>query len=195
MSGFRNLRSVGAIPTIAPYLLPRLLRACRDAFPETAIIVQEDTTESLLKSLAAGTLDIAILALPTEFKYLEVIELFEEELWLVLPADHPLVSRKAIRISDISTLPFVMLGEAHCLAGQIRSFCRQKSFHPLAVEQTNQLATVQELVSLGHGVSLVPDMAKQTDTSDRRVYRSLSAPKPTRKIAALFNPTAFKANC
>lgn len=184
---------IGAIPTIAPYLLPRLLRACRDAFPEAAILVQEDTTESLLKSLAAGTLDIAILALPTEFKYLEVIELFEEELWLVLPADHPLVSRKVIRIADIATLPFVMLGEAHCLAGQIRSFCRQKSFHPLAVEQTSQLATVQELVSLGHGVSLVPDMAKQIDISDRRVYRSLAIPKPTRKIAALFNPYRFQS--
>ncbi|HBJ34899.1 MAG TPA: hyalin [Planctomycetaceae bacterium] len=184
---------IGAIPTIAPYLLPRLLRTCRDGFPEASIIVQEDTTEALLKSLAAGTLDIAILALPIAFKYLEVIELFEEELWLVLPADHPLVKRKTIRMSDIASLPFVMLGEAHCLAGQIRSFCRQKSFHPLAVEQTSQLATVQELVSLGHGISLVPDMAKQIDTSDRRVYRALSDPKPTRKIAALFNPYRFQS--
>lgn len=184
---------IGAIPTIAPYFLPRLLRTCRDGFPEASIIVQEDTTEALLKSLAAGTLDVAILALPIAFKYLEVIELFEEDLWLVLPADHQLVSRKTIRMSDISTLPFVMLGEAHCLAGQIRSFCRQKSFHPLAVEQTSQLATVQELVSLGHGISLVPDMAKQIDTSDRRVYRALSDPKPTRKIAALFNPYRFQS--
>lgn len=184
---------IGAIPTIAPYLLPRLLRTCRDGFPEASIIVQEDTTEALLKNLAAGTLDIAILALPIAFKYLEVIELFEEELWLVLPAEHPLIKRKTIRMSDISTLPFVMLGEAHCLAGQIRSFCRQRSFNPLAIEQTSQLATVQELVSLGHGISLVPDMAKQIDTSDRRVYRKLSDPKPTRKIAALFNPYRFQS--
>jgi LysR family hydrogen peroxide-inducible transcriptional activator len=184
---------IGAIPTIAPYLLPRLLRTCRDGFPEASIIVQEDTTEALLKNLAAGTLDIAILALPIAFKYLEVIELFEEELWLVLPEEHPLVKRKTIRMSDIASLPFVMLGEAHCLAGQIRSFCRQRSFNPLAIEQTSQLATVQELVSLGHGISLVPDMAKQIDTSDRRVYRALSDPKPTRKIAALFNPYRFQS--
>jgi LysR family hydrogen peroxide-inducible transcriptional activator len=184
---------IGAIPTIAPYLLPRLLRTCRDAFPAASIIVQEDTTDALLKSLASGTLDVAILALPIEFKYLEVIELFEEELWLVLPPEHPLAARKRVRIEEIASLPFVMLGEAHCLTGQIRSFCRQRSFHPLAIEQTSQLATVQELVSLGHGVSLVPDMAKQLDTSQRRVYRQISDPKPKRKIAALFNPYRFQS--
>jgi LysR family hydrogen peroxide-inducible transcriptional activator len=183
---------IGAIPTIAPYLLPRLLRTFRDAFPAASIIVQEDTTDALLKSLASGTLDVAILALPIEFKYLEVIELFEEELWLVLPPDHPLAARKKVRIEEIASLPFVMLGEAHCLTGQIRSFCRQRSFHPLAIEQASQLTTVQELVSLGHGVSLVPDMAKQIDTSQRRVYRQISDPKPQRKIAALFNPYRFQ---
>jgi len=184
---------IGAIPTIAPFLLPSLLTRCGESFPGASIVVQEDTTDALVKSLAAGTIDLAVLALPLEVKYLDVDELFEEELWVVMPVGHPLEKRKAIRMSDLAPLPFVMLGEAHCLAGHIRSFCRQKSFHPLTIEQTSQLATVQELVALGHGISLIPDMAKRLDTSDRRVYRSLAGTKPTRKIAILSNPYCFQS--
>jgi LysR family hydrogen peroxide-inducible transcriptional activator len=184
---------IGAIPTIAPFLLPTLLTRCGHAFPGASIVVQEDTTDALVKSLAAGTIDLAVLALPLEVKYLDIDELFEEELWVVMPLGHPLQKRKSIRMSDLAPLPFVMLGEAHCLAGHIRSFCRQKSFHPLTIEQTSQLATVQELVALGHGISLIPDMAKRLDTSDRRVYRSIAGTRPTRKIAILSNPYRFES--
>src|SRR6056297_768638 len=81
---------IGAIPTIAPYFLPDLLRKFSHAFPDASIIVQEETTEKLLKRCTDGELDVAILALPAPVKYLEVEELFDEELLLVLPPAHPL---------------------------------------------------------------------------------------------------------
>jgi LysR family hydrogen peroxide-inducible transcriptional activator len=135
---------------------------------------------------------LAIVALPIPEKYLEVEELFQEELLLVLPPDHPLVRKPRICLSDVKPFPFVLLDEAHCLSGNIASFCRQQSFQPVAVERTSQLAMVQELVALSHGVSMIPAMARHCDESDRRVYRSLSRPKPMRTIVVAWNPYRFQ---
>lgn len=183
---------VGAIPTIAPYFLPEVLRRFSREYPKATLIVQENTTDALLKSCTQGEIDLAVLALPVPAKYLEVEELFEEELLLVLPPDHPLVGRERIRLCDVEPYPFVLLDEAHCLSDNIVSFCRQRSFHPVAVERTSQLAMVQELVSLSHGVSMIPAMARRCDQSDRRVYRSLAGRKPTRTVAAVWNPYRFQ---
>lgn len=184
---------VGAIPTIAPYFLPEVLRRFAHEFPKATVVVQENTTDALLHSCTQGEVDLAILAMPVSAKYLEVEQLFQEELLLVLPPDHPLVEKDKIRLSDVEAYPFVLLGEAHCLAENIMSFCRQRSFQPVAVERTSQLAMVQELVSLSHGVSMVPAMARQLDQSDRRVYRSFTGRKPTRTIAVAWNPYRFQS--
>ncbi len=184
---------VGAIPTIAPYFLPEILRRFSTEFPEASLIVQENTTDNLLKSCAQGEIDLAILALPVPAKYVEVEELFKEELLLVLPPGHKLTKQDEIRLADVEPFPFVLLDEAHCLSDNIVSFCRRRSFQPVAVERTSQLAMVQELVSLSHGISMIPAMARKIDHSDRRVYRSFSGRKPTRTIAAVWNPYRFQS--
>lgn len=184
---------VAAIPTIAPYFLPGLLRDFASAYPDAEVIVQEDTTDHLLKRITQGEIDVAILALPITAKYLELVELFEEELFLVVAKDHPLAEKSQVRLTDIESLPFVLLDEAHCLSDNIVSFCRQRSFQPVAVERTSQLATVQELVSLDHGISMVPAMAKELDESQRRTYRTLSGPKATRKLVLVFNPYRYQS--
>ena len=184
---------IGAIPTIAPFFLPDLLRGFSDTFPHANVVVQEDVTDHLVRRCKQGELDLAIVALPIAAKYLEFEELFDEELLLVLPPKHPLTRKKQIRVSDIEGYPFVLLDEAHCLSDNITTFCRGRDFQPVAVERTSQLAMVQELVSLSHGVSLIPAMARRLDPSKRRVYRSLSGTKPTRTIAAMWNPYRFQS--
>lgn len=184
---------VGAIPTIAPYFLPRVLGEFSASFPKATMIVQENTTDHLLKSCTQGEIDLAILALPVPAKYLEVEELFEEELLLVLPPDHSLADKSKIRLRDVEPYPFVLLDEAHCLSDNIVSFCRRRSFQPVTVERTSQLTMVQELVSLSHGVSMIPAMARERDQSDRRIYRSLLNPKPMRTVAAVWNPYRFQS--
>lgn len=184
---------VGAIPTIAPFFLPERLRKFQSRHPQSKVIVIEDTTEQLLRKIADGEVDIAIAALPLDRKYLQTEELFEEELLLVMAAENPLTEKKQIKVSDLTTLPFVLLGEAHCLTGSVVSFCHQKSFYPVSVERTSQLAMVQELVSLDHGVSLIPAMAAVRDHSKTRVYRSLAGTKPTRTIALVWNPYRFQS--
>lgn len=184
---------IAAIPTIAPFFLPDLLRRFSNEYPKANLIVQEDTTDHLMKRCKQGELDVAIVALPVPTRYFEVEELFEEELSLVLPKDHVLANKKQIRIDDIKRYPFVLLDEAHCLSDNITSFCRHRSMQPVAVERTSQLMMVQELVSLGHGVSMIPEMAKRLDQTERRIYRSLHGTKPTRTIAAVWNPYRFQS--
>ncbi len=179
---------VAAIPTIAPYFLPERLKNFHRKFPMANVVVHEDTTDNLLKRLSDGLVDVVIAALPIVSKYLHSEKLFDEELLLIIAAESPLAKKNTIHMRDIDSLPFVLLGEAHCLTDSIVSFCRQKSFHPVSVERTSQIATVQELVALNHGISLVPKMAAELDTSVRRVYRSMNGKKPTRTVVMLTNP-------
>ncbi len=184
---------VSAIPTVAPYLLPDVLRCFAERFPKAEVEVNEDVTEVLLKRLSQGEIDVGLVALPIDKQYLTIEALFEEELVLVLPPGHPLAERKRVTTADLHAEPFVLLGEAHCLTGNVLSFCRQKAFQPVVTGRTSQLATVQELVALGHGVSLVPESAARVDETGRRVYRSLSGEKPKRTLALCWNPYRFQS--
>jgi len=184
---------LGAIPTIAPYFLPKLLKSFAQEYPQAQVIVQEETTAVLLTKLSEGGIDLAILARPIEARYVEVEDLFAEELLLVLSADNPLGRKKHLNLVDLACEPFVLLAEAHCLTDNILNLCRQKSLHPISIERTSQLISVQELVSLNHGVSLIPAMARAVDTSDRRIYRSLVEPKPSRQIVMVWNPYRFQS--
>jgi LysR family hydrogen peroxide-inducible transcriptional activator len=184
---------LAAIPTIAPFFLPEFLRQFSADYPKAMLVVQEDTTDNLVRRIKQGEIDLAVLALPIPAKYLEVEELFREELLVVLDPQHPLATKKKIVLADVESQPFVLLDEAHCLSENVISFCRQRQFHPLVMERASQLAMVQELVSLGHGVSMVPEMARRIDESSRRVYRSFSGEKPTRTIALASNPYRFQS--
>jgi LysR family hydrogen peroxide-inducible transcriptional activator len=184
---------VGAIPTIAPYFLPQVLKRFSNQYPKATLIVNENTTDQLLKSCIQGEVDVAVVALPVAARHLEVAELFEEELLLVMPPDHELAGREKIGLRDVKPYPFVLLDEAHCLTDNIMSFCRQRAFQPVTMERTSQLTTVLELVSLSHGVSMIPAMARARDESGRRIYRSLTKPRPTRTIAVVWNPYRFQS--
>lgn len=191
-AGRRGRIRLGAIPTIAPYFLPSLLGSFAEKHPEISVMVQEDTTEMLIKSCSHGEIDLAIVAMPIIAKQLEVEPLFDEELLLVLPAGHPLAAEETIQVAAVDGYPFVMLNEAHCLSENISSFCRRQSVQPVTVERTSQLTTVQELVALDHGVSIVPEMARRLDLSNRRIYRSFTGEKPVRTVAMMWNSYRYQ---
>lgn len=184
---------VGAIPTIAPFFLPEVLRKFCDQYPRANVAAFEETTDKLLQRCSQGEIDVALLAAPIATNYLKIEPMFEEELLLVLPAGHRLAEKKHITLANLSEYPFVLLDETHCLSGAIMSFCRQKSFQPVTVQHTSQLAMIEELVALGHGVSLIPEMARRLDTCERRLYRSVSRPTPTRSIVMAWNPYRFQS--
>lgn len=188
----RGLIRLAVIPTIAPYLLPTVLRTFGRRHPEIKIQVQEDTTQNILRLCKDGDVDLAIVALPITEKYLEVESLFEEELMLVIPKGHALEKKRKIYLSDIQDFPFITLDQQHCLSDNIAEFCNRQSVAPVMIERTNQLTTIQELVALQHGISIMPAMAQQLDRNKRRVYRPFSGDKPSRTIALLQNTYRYE---
>lgn len=185
--------TIGAIPTIAPYFLPGFLREFSRAFPQVKLSISERTTDQLIQACQQGDVDLGILALPISVKYLEVQSLMKDELLLVHASGHELAAQDPLKLKQLADYPFVLMDEAHCLSGQIVSMCHRKSFHPVSVERTTQLAMVQELVSLGHGISIIPSMACILDHAEDRRYRRLTQPRPTREIAWVTNPYRFES--
>ena len=184
---------ISAIPTVAPYLLPNVLTEVGCQFAQASFVINEDTTETLLKRCSNGDVDIGIVALPAAAKYLTIEPMFSEELLLALPVNHPLASKNRVMTKDIVNEPFVLLGDTHCLVDSIETFCNRKSFQPVSTSRIEQLTTVQQLVALGHGVSFIPRLAADQDFSNKIVYRSMSGEKPTRKIAICYNPYRYQS--
>lgn len=184
---------VAAIPTIAPYFLPGVLTRFAAECPRARVEVAEETTGRLVEMLAHGDVDLAILALPVRGENLHIEPLFTEELLAVLPAGHALVGKTQVSLLDLAGEPFVLLHETHCLTGTAMSFCHRLGIAPAGTARIQQLATVQELVRLGHGVSLVPAMAARADGHPGRAYRSLDGDRPTRTVALVWNRMRYQS--
>ena len=185
--------SMSAIPTIGPYLLPRLLDSIATQFEAANFVVGENVTAELLKDCSNGEINAGIVALPAEAKYLSVEPLYREELYLALPKNHKLCSAAEVAVDDLVEEPFIFLNEAHCLVENIETFCNQNRFQPVVTTRIHQLVTVQNLVALGHGISFVPKMACDDVTNSKLVYRSLTGPRPFRTIALCSNPYRYQS--
>jgi LysR family hydrogen peroxide-inducible transcriptional activator len=177
---------VGVLPTIAPYLLPTVLVGFAKKFPGVEIVVQEDTTARLLKLAQAYEIDFALASRPIQDQRMEVKDLFTEELQLALPPGHPLTRKRTVRLADLEKEPFIVMKEGHCLGDQVLSFCDRRDLKPTINFRSAQLETIQALVHSGVGISLVPAMAARGERKDLPEYRSLPAPKPERKIVAVW---------
>ena len=183
---------LAAIPTVAPYYLPGVLTRFAKAAPRVRIEILEDTTANIVRQLAEGEVEMAIVALPVPAEHVHTQPLFTEELVAVLPAHHPLARKPQLVLKDLAAAPFVILNEAHCLTGNTMSFCARHAMAPLVTGRSHQLLTVLELVRLGHGVSLIPAMAVPKGADKGRVYRSLAGDRPTRTIAVAWNRMRYQ---
>jgi LysR family hydrogen peroxide-inducible transcriptional activator len=186
-----NLRggrlSVGAIPTIAPYLLPAVVRELRRRRQDLELRLHEDVTDNLLSLTAAGELDLSLAALPIDREQMHVEPMFSEPLLVTVSRSHPLATKPKLALADIRDERFILLHEVHCLAGQIEAFCHDNKFSPKVACRSAQIATVQEMISLGQGLSMLPAMARAADTNKKRVYRELGKKTPTRTVVALWH--------
>jgi LysR family hydrogen peroxide-inducible transcriptional activator len=185
--------TVGVIPTVAPYLFPALLRRFAAANPRVGVTLQEDPTARVLEGCSAGDLDLGVMARPVTDDRLHAEDLFRDELLVALPAGHPLAAKKALTLADLSSEPFVLLSEAHCLGEQVFAFCRRKDFHPPVRCTSAQLLTVQELVGLGHGLSLVPAMAVDAGGPSKCVYRPMAGERPFRTLALVWRKGRYQS--
>lgn len=178
-SGRRELRegsfSFGIIPTIAPYLLPSLLRPFREAHPGVNVSVREARTEDLISAVVSGEVEFAILSdvrREDRRKWsLSVKELFREPLLLAAPRQHPLAAREAPpEPADLDPRELIHLGGGHCLADRTLRLCRIRDPNPGL--RCDQLATALSMVAAGMGVTVVPRLATRTGVPDNVVVRA-----------------------
>lgn len=187
---------LGLIPTVAPYVLPTLLPELRTRMPSLSLHVIEDQTARLLESLRAGTLDVAVLALPSGMSGLIEIPLYAEDFVLVVPPAHALAGRDDVSPAVLDELPLLLLDEGHCLRDQTLDLCRSVDAHPLSGDtRATSLATVVRCVAGGLGVTLIPasSVAVECAAGDLAVAR-FEEPTPGRTIGLVFRSSSGRAD-
>ena len=150
---------LGVIPTIGPFLLPRLMPALRAAFPHLRLWLREDTTDHLLERLEGGRLDLLLLALPCDCGPAEFLPIHRDEFLVALPPDHPLAELDRIPAAALETEKLLLLEEGHCLRDQMLAACgRQGARAPDAFAATS-LHTLVQMVAGNLGLTLLPRIA------------------------------------
>jgi LysR family hydrogen peroxide-inducible transcriptional activator len=182
----RTLR-IGIIPTVSPYLLPRLTAALRKAYPHLTVLWVEDRTVALVRSLEGGTLDAALVALESEIGDVEREILGRDPFVLATAVDHPLGAKtspaKASELEDTSVL---LLDDGHCFREQVLAFCSRAKAHELEFRATS-LSTLAQMVAGGAGVTLLPELAVPTEVKRAELsIRPFAPPVPKRTIALVW---------
>jgi LysR family transcriptional regulator, hydrogen peroxide-inducible genes activator len=178
----RGSVAAGVIPTIAPYLLPRYTANFAKEYPEAKLRIVEDITPVLIESLRNLSIDLAILALPLRHKELELFPLRTEPLFAVLPKDHPRAGAKSLALKDLRGESFVMLRDGHCFRDLSIATCTRARITPRIAFESGQFSSLFGMVAAGVGVSLVPEMAIDSNANCR--YVRLSDTRATRTIVA-----------
>jgi len=178
----RGSVSVGVIPTIAPYLMPRYTTAFAKRYPEAKLRIVEETTPVLVESLRDLSIDLAILALPLRYKDLELFPIRTERLFAVLPKDHPRAGSESIALSQLRGDSFVMLRDGHCFRDLSIATCARARITPNISFESGQFSSLLGMVAAGVGITLIPEMAIDRNFSCR--YVRLLDVRATRTIVA-----------
>ncbi|MGB0748209.1 MAG: LysR substrate-binding domain-containing protein [Magnetospiraceae bacterium] len=189
---YKGSLRLGVIPTIGPFLLPRIVPAIRTTFPELKLILREDQTARLLAQLSAGTLDAVILAFPCDAPEVDRFIFLDDPFWFAAPAGHPISDLKQVSLGDAPLDELLLLEDGHCLRDHALSACKLEAAPKGEDIIGTSLYTLLQMVSGGLGVTLVPQMALGTDILRGMdlVYRPMSADAPSRQIGFAWRRTS-----
>jgi LysR family hydrogen peroxide-inducible transcriptional activator len=190
----RGLLRVGVIPTIAPYLFPRVLPRVRRRFPDLRLILHEGRTAELATLLRRGDLDLLVVALEAPLEGFATRALFEDPFVVAMRAGHRLAKRKRLREGDLEGEPMLLLTEGHCLREQALAACSARGLDELTDFRASSLATLIEMVSGGEGVTLLPELsvAVEAKRSDLAIV-PFEAPVPFRTIGLAWRSASGRA--
>ena len=178
---------LGMIPTVAPYLLPKVIADLTRKHPEIDIHVRESKTPKLIEELVEGRLDAAIVALPVSEPSLTEVALFSENFLLVRPPEY---EGAAVPSSEmLREMRLLLLEEGHCFRDQALTFCNMQA--PREMLDASSLSTLVQMVGAGMGVTLIPEMAVGVETRSAAVSLARFAdPQPQRSIGMVWRKTS-----
>lgn len=182
---FQGQLKLGVIPTLAPYLLPKLLPLLQARYPEVVVKLRETQTKGLIEELVAGDLDAVMLALPAPGSEIEVIPLIEDPFLLAVPADDPHSETARVSAREVDQSRLILLEEGHCLRDQSVAVCDAVGLGRRRDDaQAAGLESLRQMVMAGIGIALVPELATHAPfgASQLAVYRRFAPPEPTRDL-------------
>jgi LysR family hydrogen peroxide-inducible transcriptional activator len=187
--------TLGVIPSLAPYLLPRILPMLQKQFPELRLELRETQTRQLVDEVKSGRLDAAMLALPLGESDIETLALFEDLFLLAVPAVDPRPRHDRVKAREIDQTRLILLEDGHCLRDQALAFCasagRGNPGMAAMAFAASSLSTVMQMVASGYGVTLIPQIAADVEKRDDRVkFLRLEDPQPGRTIGLAFRRTS-----
>ena len=187
---------VALLPTIGPYLLPRVAPLMRKSLPRLELRLYEYQTAAMLEKLRGGELDLGILALPVDLAGLDSRELYREPFLLALPERHPLAAHRSVRVADLRGETLLLLEDGHCLRDQALEVCSRAGVREQQDFRATSLETLRQMVATGAGVTLLPELAGSGAYRSARgvTLRPFTRPAPQRHIGAVWrNSTARRA--
>jgi LysR family hydrogen peroxide-inducible transcriptional activator len=185
----------GIIPSLAPYVLPRILPPLQQRYPELRLELRETQTKVLIEELLRGTLDVVMLALPVSEVEVETIRLFDDQFLFAVPADDPRPKTFRVSAHDIDPQRLILLEEGHCLRDQALAYCadsrRDHAGKGSMGLGATSLTTVMQMVANGYGVTLVPEVAIDVEVRDERVkLLRFAPPQPGRTVGLAWRHTS-----
>jgi LysR family hydrogen peroxide-inducible transcriptional activator len=186
---------LGIIPTIAPFLLPRVLPALRREFPELKLFLHEDLTEKLHQLLLEGTIDVAVLALPYDLSGVEELPLFNDRFRLAARAGTQLVDPKDYRVNRLNAGSVLLLREGHCMREHAIEACKLKDARKTSRFSASSLLTLIEMVDADLGITFLPEMAEGSALLQNTQVRTYPlADKSHRTIAMIWRRGSTRAD-
>jgi LysR family hydrogen peroxide-inducible transcriptional activator len=181
---------IGLIPTVGPYLLPRIAGALRERFPRLKLLLLEHQTNRLVELLKSGEIDVGILALPIPVERLVTRVLYTETFQVALPTDHRLARRRRLTLDDLDGETLLLLEDGHCLRDQALAACRLARVREAPDFRATSLETLRQMVAAGVGITLLPSLAVEQQGSrvPEMAVRRFKEPEPSRTIAAAWRP-------
>ena len=188
---FTGELKLGVIPTLAPYLLPKLLPLLQARQPDLVVKLRETQTKALIEELVAGDIDAVVLALPAPQADVEVMRLIEDPLLLAVPADDPHPETARVSAQDVDQSRLILLEQGHCLRDTALAFCAPEKLDMQLSLGAASLATIMQMVANGYAVTLLPEVAIDAEVRDERVkLLRFAAPEPSRTIGLAWRRTS-----
>lgn len=182
------------LPTVGPYLLPRVSQPIRKALPRLELRLYEYQTVPMLEKIEAGEIDLGILALPVDVEGLESRELYTEPFVVAVPDQHRLARRESVKVNDLDGETLLLLEDGHCLREQALEVCSNAGLHEKQDFRATSLETLRQMVATGAGITLLPELSSKGAYGSAKgvSIRPFARPAPVRHVGAVWRKTSAR---